>query len=209
MSRMCRGGPSARTPTRPGLRQDVILRRSRTQQQVLQVRGDRGQVLERLDRLLAAVRVPRAQRRGQDLLEQRRLAVGRGAEHAQVAPADAEARQLGHGADDLALGVVVERLAVAALALDHAVLLELLDERAVGAGLLEHVVQPVQRAPALCTATVARAQRARVGRAAGLAAPPRARRGPAASSWRITRSGRNSSRWRRRIVRSRSTSPGV
>ena len=32
---------------------------------------------------------------------------------------------------------------------------------------------------------------------------------PAASSWRITRSGRNSSRWRRRIVRSRSTSPWV
>ena len=32
---------------------------------------------------------------------------------------------------------------------------------------------------------------------------------PPASSWRITRSGRNSSRWRRRIVRSRWISPGV
>ena len=31
---------------------------------------------------------------------------------------------------------------------------------------------------------------------------------PAASSWRITRSGRNSSRWRRRIVRRRETSEG-
>ena len=31
---------------------------------------------------------------------------------------------------------------------------------------------------------------------------------PEASSWRITRRGRNSSRWRRRIVRSRSTSDG-
>src|SRR2546421_527039 len=31
---------------------------------------------------------------------------------------------------------------------------------------------------------------------------------PAASSWRITRSGRNSSRWRRRIVRRRATSAG-
>ena len=32
---------------------------------------------------------------------------------------------------------------------------------------------------------------------------------PEASSWRITRSGRNSSRCRRRIVRSRATSPGL
>src|SRR5919199_9829 len=80
------------------------------EQQVLQVRGDRGQVLERLDRLLAPVRVARAQRRRQDLLEQRRLAVGRGAEDAQVAPGHAVARELRDGADDLLLGVVVERL---------------------------------------------------------------------------------------------------
>src|ERR671926_1752765 len=77
------------------------------EQQVLEVGRDRGEVLERLDRLLATVRVARAERRGEDLLEQRRLAVGRGAEHAQVAAADAEARELGHRADDLLLGVVV------------------------------------------------------------------------------------------------------
>src|SRR3954466_4448899 len=103
---------------------------------MLEVRGDRREVLERLDRLLAALGVTLAQRGRQDLLEQRRLAIGRGAEHAQVAPADAEALQLGHRADDLALGVVVELLAVAPLALDAAVVLELLDERLVGARVL-------------------------------------------------------------------------
>src|SRR3954452_11145098 len=69
------------------------------EKQVLQVRCDRREVLERLDRLLAPLGVPRAQRRREDLLEQRRLTVGRGPEDAQVAPADAEARQLGDGAD--------------------------------------------------------------------------------------------------------------
>src|SRR3954470_7608882 len=78
------------------------------QQQVLQVRRDRREVLERLDRLLSPLGVPRAQRRREDLLEQGRLTVRRGAEDAKVAPADAEARQLGDRADDLLLGVVVE-----------------------------------------------------------------------------------------------------
>ena len=51
------------------------------------MRGDRGEVLERLDGLLAALLVARAQRRGQDLLQERRLAVGRRPEGPQVAPA--------------------------------------------------------------------------------------------------------------------------
>ena len=71
------------------------------------MRGDGGEVLQRLDRLLAALGVARAQRRGEDLLQQRGLAVGRGAEDAQVAPADAVAGELGDRADDLALGLVV------------------------------------------------------------------------------------------------------
>src|SRR5687767_6642474 len=71
------------------------------EQQVLEVRGDRGQVLQRLDRLLAPLGIARAQRRRQDLLEQRRLPVGRGAKHAQVAPAHPVALELGHGAHDL------------------------------------------------------------------------------------------------------------
>ena len=50
------------------------------EQQVLELRDDRGQALERLDRLAPAVLVAGAQRRAEDLLEQRGLAVGAGAE---------------------------------------------------------------------------------------------------------------------------------
>src|SRR4051794_25744767 len=118
------------------------------QQQVLEVRRDRREVLERLDGLLAALGVPRAQRRREDLLEQRGLAVGAGAEDAQVAPADAVAGQLGDGADDLALGLVEVGRAGALLALDDAVLLELLDQPRLGARVLDDVVERVQRAAA-------------------------------------------------------------
>src|SRR3954471_16555195 len=110
------------------------------------MRGDRGEVLERLDRLLAALGVARAQGRGEDLLQERGLAVGRGPERAQVAPADAVAGELGHRADDLALRLVVVLLAGPVLALDDAVVLELGDEPRVGAGLLDDVVERVQRA---------------------------------------------------------------
>src|SRR4051794_39994859 len=112
------------------------------------MRGDRREVLERLDGLLAALGIARAQRRGEDLLQQRRLAVRARAEHAQVAPADAVARQLGDRADDLALGLVEVRDAGAYLALDDPVLLQLLDQRRLGARLLEHVVERVQGAAA-------------------------------------------------------------
>src|SRR5688500_17676888 len=104
---------------------------------------DRREVLERLDRLLAALRVARAQRRGEDRLQQLGLAVGRGAEDAQVAPADAVPRELGDRPDDLPLGLVVVLRARAVLALDDAVLLELLDERRLGARLLEDVLERV------------------------------------------------------------------
>src|SRR6059058_1934135 len=77
------------------------------QQQVLEVRRDGREVLERLDGLLAALDVARAQRRGQDLLQQRGLAVRARAERAQVAPAHAVAGELGDRPDDLALGLVV------------------------------------------------------------------------------------------------------
>src|SRR3954454_8004151 len=116
------------------------------EEQVLEVRRHRGEVLERLDRLLAALGVARAQRRGEDLLQQRRLAVGRGAERPQGAPADAVAGELGHRAHDLALGLVVVLRAGAVLALDDAVVLELGDEARVGARLLDDVVERVQRA---------------------------------------------------------------
>jgi hypothetical protein len=70
------------------------------------------------------------------------LAVRRRAEDAQVPAADAEALQLGHGAHDLALRVVVPQLAVVAVPLDHAVVLELLHERPVRAGVFEHLLEP-------------------------------------------------------------------
>src|SRR5512133_2531766 len=77
------------------------------EEQVLEMGGHGGEVLERLDRLLALLGIARAQRRAQQLLEQGRLAVRGRPEDAQVAPADAVAGQLGHGPDDLPLGLVV------------------------------------------------------------------------------------------------------
>src|SRR5436190_2772527 len=116
---------------------------------MLQVGRDRRQVLERLDSLLAALWIARAQRRGEDLLEQRRLAIRGGAEDTQVASAYAEARELGDRAHDLLLGVVVEHLAVVLLAADDPVLLELAHERAFRTRVLEHLVEPVERSRAL------------------------------------------------------------
>src|SRR3954447_12621240 len=118
------------------------------EQQVLEVRRDGGEVLERLNRLLPALRVPRPQGGGEDLLQERRLAVGRRPERAQVAPADAVAGELRDGADDLALGLVVVLRPGAVLALDDAVVLELGNEARVGARLLDHVVERVQGARA-------------------------------------------------------------
>src|SRR5947209_9189709 len=45
------------------------------QEQVLEVCGDRRQIFQRLDRLLAPLRIARAQRRGEDALQQLGLAV--------------------------------------------------------------------------------------------------------------------------------------
>ncbi len=145
-----------------GPAQDGDLAEVADEQQVLEVRGDRGEVLERLDGLLAPLGVARAQRRSEDLLEQRGLAVGGGAKDAQVAPADAEAGELVDGAHDLALGVVEEGLAVATLPADHAVLLELADELRIGAGLLDDVAHPVQ-GPAAGDRHARPAKRARIG----------------------------------------------
>src|SRR5919197_2167965 len=144
--------PRSETGVRPPALRDRSLRslcdapQVADEQQVLEVRGDGGEVLERLDRLLAPVRVPRAQGRREDLLQQRRLALGRGLEHAQVAAGDAVAGELGHRAHDLALGLVVVAGAAADLPLDDPEVLELADEPGLGAGLLYDVVERVERA---------------------------------------------------------------
>jgi hypothetical protein len=156
--------------TRPGRALRGDLAQIAHEQQVVQVRRDRGVVLELVNR----------------------LAVSRGAKDAQVPPADAEARQLGDGADDLALGVVVELLSVAALALDDAVVLELLDQRSRGAGLLQNVRQPVQRRGAGPYRERRAPQRTRVRtrRARAATAPPRMK--PRASAATTSSTSRSS-----------------
>src|SRR5882672_6741499 len=64
------------------------------QQQVLEVADRGGQALEALQRLLAPLRVAGAQRGAEQRFQQVRLAVGRGAEDAQVARADADPGEL-------------------------------------------------------------------------------------------------------------------
>src|SRR5271168_932866 len=126
---------------------------------MLQMGRHRREVLQRLQRLFAPLGVARAQRRSEDLLEQVRLTVGRGAKDTQVAPTDAVARELGHRADDLALGLVEVAYAAALLALDDAVLFELAHELRVGLRLLQHVIERIQRPGRLAHAD-ARAPRA-------------------------------------------------
>ena len=70
----------------------------------------RRQALEALQRFLAPLGVAREQRGAEQRFEQLDLAVGGGAEDAQVAGADAEAGQLVGGPDDLAVGLVVDGL---------------------------------------------------------------------------------------------------
>ena len=102
--------------------------------------ADGGEALEVLDRLLAPRLAARAQLGAEQLLEQRRLAVGRGAEDAQVAPADAELRELGGGADDLEVGLVVGVAPVAALGGDDPEVLQLAQELLADARLVEQLL---------------------------------------------------------------------
>ena len=130
----------------PGAHQRTILRRSRISSRCLRWVATAARFSSASTASLRRSRVARAQRRREDLLQQVGLAVGGGAEHAQVAPADAVARELGDGGDDLALGLVEVAHAAAQLALDDAVLFELAHELRLGLGLLEHVLERVQRA---------------------------------------------------------------
>src|SRR3954471_4623455 len=111
------------------------------QQQVLEVADRRRQAFQALQRLFAPLGVARAQRRPQQRFQQVRLAVGRGAEDAQVPGADTHPRELVGGADDLAVGLVVDGLALAFLRLHDPVVLELADQLLAGAGLLDYLLQ--------------------------------------------------------------------
>ncbi len=155
--------------------QRTILRRSRISSRCLRWVATAARFSSASTASLRRSRVARAQGRGEDLLQQVRLAVGRGAEHAQVAPADAVAGELGDRGDDLALGLVEVAHAAAQLALDDAVLFELAHELGLGLGLLEHVLERVQRAGGLAHAH-ARAPRARAALARDAAGGGAARR---------------------------------
>ena len=128
-------------------------------------------------------------------LEQGGLAVGASAQHLQVSSSHPEAGELSAGLDDLAVGVVVELRALE---------LSGWTSRQSSRSLTRSGRTPVTstsssrdiREPLPASTVAARRS----------AAPVRSSRAPAASSWRITRSGRNSSRCIRRIDRSRSTS---
>src|SRR5436190_19637597 len=107
------------------------------EKQVLEMPAHGGAAFVVLDCLLPASLAPRPERRADDLLEQRRLAVGRAPEDPQVSPRDAEPRQLGGRAHDLEVGLVVDVPPVLALGLDDAVLLELPEEPVRDARLVE------------------------------------------------------------------------
>src|SRR4051794_4620890 len=98
------------------------------EQELRQLLRQLGEVLELLDPRLPALGVPRPQRRRDDLLEQRRLAVGAVPERAQVPRRDPITRELGAGGGHVGVRGAVE-LAVALLPrLEQAELLQLLRE---------------------------------------------------------------------------------
>ena len=161
------------------------------EEQLVQLAGDGRECLEVVEGGLAPLWMARSEGRRDELLEQRGLPTGGGAERTQVAcvdPVPGDARARGR---DVRLALAVEPLAR-------------LDPRCQEPELLQ-LARELGGSPP-------RARRARPGRSR-----PPARAGPGArrcarsapgisSSSRITRSGRNSSRCSRRIVSSRSTS---
>src|SRR5215211_4394633 len=112
---------------------------------MLQVPAHRREAFEVLDRLPAPGLASGTKRRTNDLLKQRRLAVGRAPEDAQVPARHAEARELRGRAHDLEIRLVVDHAPVAALWLDDAELLELADEVLRNAGLVQDLLERERR----------------------------------------------------------------
>ena len=173
----------------------TVARRSRTRSRCESSCATRDERLEVVERVLAALGVARAQARRDELLDERRLPTGSGEERPQVARVDAEARQPRAGGSDVGLALAVEALAALDARDDEAELLELAhevgrDRRALAELGLVDLVLVAENADGAASRAVADAP------------------GPSSSS-RITRSGRNSSRWSRRIVVRRSMSSGA
>ena len=136
-----KSGMSRISARRSGVAHRAIRRRSRTSSRCLRCEATAARFSSASTASLRRSGLRERRRRGEDLLQQRRLALGGGLEHAQVAPRDAVARQLGDRADDLALRLVVVALGAAQLALDDPVVLELGDQPRLRARLLHHVLR--------------------------------------------------------------------
>ena len=152
----------------------------------------RGDARERLEVLEAARRRQVAGwPTGDELLEQRRLAACRRPEGTQVPCVETVACKASAGGRDLDVALAVDPLAGLDPRRDQVVLLE-------PAG---REIPPIPaRSQNAASSSSPLASRSAGGRRLG---PP----APASSASLITRSGRNSSRWSRRIVSRRSTSP--
>ena len=163
------------------------------EEELRQLLREAGEGAEILERGLAPLRRPGAQRRRDELLDERGLAVGGVAEGAQMARADAEADEARADERNLRVGLDVAPLAGDRPRRDEPVLLELAGELRRDPAALA-AARPRSSS---CSSSPASAS----GRRRVRSAEP-----GAASSWRMTRSGRNSSRCMRRIARSRSSS---
>ena len=153
---------------------------------------DPGERLEVLERRTPPLRVAGAEAGRDELLQQRRLAPCGGPEGPQVARVEAVAREASAGGGDLDVA-----LAVVALARPRSAVSRGRTPRG-GARTRAEMPGALAELRQVELAPGSRSAGARFGAAPAL---------PASIASLITRSGRNSSRWRRRIVSSRSTSP--
>src|SRR5918992_2941623 len=111
------------------------------EEQLRQVESQRRQLLQVLEAALAALRVARAQRRGDDLLQQPRLAVRPALEGPQMPRRETEAPQPGAHGGDRYVALRVVHLPVALTGLDQAVALHLVDELDGDPGLFAEVIE--------------------------------------------------------------------
>src|SRR4029453_7073231 len=103
--------------------------------------GERRERLELLEAAVPPLRIAGAQRRGNDRLDERGLAVDARADRAEIARGDPVACEAHAERDDLGVGLRIPRL----LGRHDAVVLELPDERRLGAGSLAELVEREQR----------------------------------------------------------------
>ena len=169
--------------------------RSRTKRRYESSCATRGERLEVVERALAALRVARAQAGRDELLDERRLAPRRSEERPQVACVDAEACEsvrTPRRCPPRSRGRAARRPRRATATTPYSSS----SRRKSG----DTPARSPSSAPSISSSRPLRPTLRLRARSADVPGP--------SSSSRITRSGRNSSRWRRRIVARRSTSSG-